>query len=93
MHTWIEKQRYLIDLTLSSFLRRKVKHVGPLILYALMVFILASVTFFAYTITKEASAKEFLEDHKETRILRFADATAEVIDALDAAQQPRGRKR
>lgn len=68
MHGWIEQQRYLIDFTLSSFLRRKVKHVGLLTLYTLMVFILASVTFFAYTIKKEASAKEFLEDHKGTRI-------------------------
>jgi len=41
----------------------------------------------------EASAKEFLEDHKGTRILRFTEVTAEVIDALDAAQQERGRKR
>jgi nitrous oxide reductase accessory protein NosL len=41
----------------------------------------------------EASAKEFQEDHKGTRILRFKEVTEEVIDALDAAQQPRGRKR
>jgi len=55
MRTWIEKQRYLIDFTLSSFLRRKVKNVGLLILYTLIVFILASVMFFTYTIKKEAS--------------------------------------
>lgn len=35
----------------------------------------------------EASAKEFLEDHKGTRILRFSDISEETIKALDAAQQ------
>lgn len=55
MRAWIDKQRYLIDFTLSSFLRRKVKNVGLLILYTLIVFILASVMFFTYTIKKEAS--------------------------------------
>lgn len=41
----------------------------------------------------EASAKEFLEDHKGTRILRFEEVTDQVIKALDAAQQERGRRR
>ena len=35
----------------------------------------------------QASAQEFLEDHKGTRILRFQDVTEETIRALDAAQQ------
>jgi copper chaperone NosL len=35
----------------------------------------------------QASAQEFLEDHKGTRILRFQDVTEETIKALDAAQQ------
>lgn len=35
----------------------------------------------------QASAKEFLEDHKGTRILRFQDVTEDTIKALDAAQQ------
>lgn len=35
----------------------------------------------------EVSAKEFLEDHKGTQILRFPDVTADTIKALDAAQQ------
>jgi len=41
----------------------------------------------------EAAAKEFLDDHKGTRILRFTEVTEEVIKALDAAQQERGRVR
>lgn len=35
----------------------------------------------------QVSAKEFLEDHKGTHILRFLDVTADTIKALDAAQQ------
>ncbi len=35
----------------------------------------------------QVSAKEFLEDHKGTRILRFQDVTEDTIKALDAAQQ------
>jgi nitrous oxide reductase accessory protein NosL len=35
----------------------------------------------------QASAKEFLEDHKGTHILRFQDVTEDTIKALDAAQQ------
>ncbi|BBA34398.1 uncharacterized protein sS8_2446 [Methylocaldum marinum] len=55
MKSWIEKQKYIIDFTLSSLLRHKVKNTGLLILYALIVFILASVMFFTHAIKKEAS--------------------------------------
>ncbi|MDD5035304.1 MAG: FtsX-like permease family protein [Methylococcaceae bacterium] len=55
MRGWIEKQRYILDFTLSSLLRRKVKNFGLLVLYALIVFILASMMFFTYSIKKEAS--------------------------------------
>ncbi len=55
MIDWIERQRYIIDFTLSSLLRRKVKNFGLLALYTLIVFILASTMFFTYSIKKEAS--------------------------------------
>lgn len=55
MRAWIEKQQYLMDFTLSSLLRRKVKNVSLLLLYTLIVFILASVMFFTDSIKKEAS--------------------------------------
>ena len=55
MRQWIEKQRYIIDFTISSLLRRKVKNFGLLVLYTLIVFILASTMFFTYSIKKEAS--------------------------------------
>ncbi|MGZ8226555.1 MAG: hypothetical protein ACXWT3_07965 [Methylococcaceae bacterium] len=55
MRAWIEKQRYIIDFTISSLLRRKVKNFGLLALYTLIVFVLASTMFFTYSIKKEAS--------------------------------------
>lgn len=55
MKSWIEKQRYIIDFTLSSLMRRKVKNLGLLALYSLIVFILASAMFFTYSIKREAS--------------------------------------
>lgn len=55
MNSWIEKQRYLIDFTISALLRRKVKNIGLLVLYTLIVFILASTMFFTHSIKKEAS--------------------------------------
>ncbi len=54
MRDWIEKQRYIIDFTLSSLLRRKVKNVGLWVLYMLVVFLLASVMFYTHAIKKEA---------------------------------------
>lgn len=55
MRVWIEKQRYIMDFTLSSLMRRKVKNIGLLALYTLIVFILASVMFFTYSIKREAA--------------------------------------
>ncbi|MDD5322960.1 MAG: FtsX-like permease family protein [Methylococcales bacterium] len=55
MINWIEKQRYIIDFTISSLLRRKVKNFGLLALYTLIVFMLASTMFFTYSIKKEAA--------------------------------------
>jgi len=55
MNSWIEKQRYIIDFTLSSLLRRKVKNMGLLVLYTLIVFILASMMFFTHSIKREAA--------------------------------------
>lgn len=54
MRNWIEKQRYIIDFTLSSLLRRKVKNIGLWVLYMLVVFLLASVMFYTHAIKKEA---------------------------------------
>ncbi|HET6515685.1 MAG TPA: FtsX-like permease family protein [Thermodesulfovibrionales bacterium] len=52
---WIEKQRNIIDFTLSSLLRRKTKNIALVFVYTVIVFVLASVVFFSHSIKKEAS--------------------------------------
>jgi ABC-type lipoprotein release transport system permease subunit len=55
MTLWIERQKNIIDFTLSSLLRRKRKNLSLLLVYTLIVFILASVMFLTYSIKREAS--------------------------------------
>lgn len=54
MWLFLRKQKYLIDFTLSSLLRRKGKSLGLLAVYTLIVFMLASVTLFTHALRKEA---------------------------------------
>ncbi|MBS1125907.1 MAG: hypothetical protein H6Q98_845, partial [Nitrospirae bacterium] len=50
MRIWIEKQRNVIDFTLSSLARRKGKNIALLLVYTLLVFLLASVMFFTHAL-------------------------------------------
>jgi ABC-type lipoprotein release transport system permease subunit len=50
----IERQRHLIDFTLSSLLRRKGKNLALLLVYTLVVFLLGSVMFFGSALRHEA---------------------------------------
>jgi ABC-type lipoprotein release transport system permease subunit len=54
MYQWFEKQRFFIDFTLSSLLRRKWKNASLLLVYTIMVFLVSSVIFFTEAIRKEA---------------------------------------
>jgi len=51
----VERQKNILDFTLSSLLRRRRKNLALALVYTLVVFLLASVMFFAYAIKKEAS--------------------------------------
>lgn len=55
MANWIERQKNIIDFTLSSLLRRKGKNLALVSVYTLIVFLLASVMFLTYSLKKEAS--------------------------------------
>lgn len=55
MANMIERQRHIIDFTLSSLLRRKGKNGALLLVYTLIVFILASVLFFTHALKREAA--------------------------------------
>ena len=54
MKKWIERQRHLIDFTLSSLFRRKRKNASLVFVYTLVVFLLASVVFFVQSMKREA---------------------------------------
>jgi ABC-type lipoprotein release transport system permease subunit len=56
MRTWIGKQRYLIDFTVSCLVRRKVKNCVLLLVYTSIVFLLASVMLFTQALRREAAA-------------------------------------
>ena len=49
----LQRQRYLLDFTLSSLLRRKGKHLALVTVYTLIIFMLASVMLFAHALKKE----------------------------------------
>ena len=51
---WIERQRYYLDFTLSSLLRRKSKNAALLLVYTLIVSVISSVVFFTGALRKEA---------------------------------------
>lgn len=54
MKIWIEKQQHLIDFTLASLARRKLKNLGLLTVYTLLVFVLASVALYTHALRTEA---------------------------------------
>src|SRR5512136_383043 len=55
MNKWIERQRNIVDFTLSSLGRRKGKNILLIVVYTTVVLFLASVIFFTNSLKKEAS--------------------------------------
>ncbi len=90
MRIWIEKQRNVIDFTLSSLARRKGKNIALLLVYTLLVFLLASVMFFTHALRKEASL--VLQGAPEIVVQRMAAGRHELIPGryLDAIRGIRG---
>lgn len=74
---WIERQRNIIEFTLSSLLRRKGKNVALVCVYTFLVFMLASVMFFVYSLKKEASI--ILKDAPEMVIQRMIAGRHDLI--------------
>ncbi len=56
MRGFLEKQRHILDLAISSLLRRLKKNVVLLVVYTLIVFSLASIMFFTQTLKREAAS-------------------------------------
>jgi ABC-type lipoprotein release transport system permease subunit len=55
MSSWLSRQRYLIDYTLASLSRRPGKYLAVIGVYALIVFLLASVMLFSHSLRREAA--------------------------------------
>ena len=77
MRPWIEKQRYLIDYTLAALARRKARNLGLLAVYALLVFMLASVSLFGQALRQEAAA--VLADSPEVILQRLVAGRHDLI--------------
>lgn len=69
MPNGIDRQKNILDFTLSSLLRRKWKNLALALVYTLVVFLLGSVMFFAQAIRKEASL--LLENAPEITVQRL----------------------
>jgi ABC-type lipoprotein release transport system permease subunit len=74
---FIRKQRYLIDFTLSSLLRRPGKNLGLLVVYSLIVFLLASVMLFTHALRSEA--RLVLADSPEIILQRMVAGRHDLI--------------
>jgi lipoprotein-releasing system permease protein len=87
---WIEKQRNIIDFTLSSLARRKSKNSALLLVYTLLVFFLASVMFFTHALKREAAL--ILRDTPEIVVQRMSAGRQELIQEkyLDVLQSIKG---
>jgi ABC-type lipoprotein release transport system permease subunit len=87
---WIERQKNILDFTLSSLLRKKGKNASLIIVYTLIVFLLASVVFFIHSIKREASM--ILEGAPEMVIQKMAAGRQELIPLryLEKVKEIRG---
>jgi ABC-type antimicrobial peptide transport system permease subunit len=85
-----ERQRHLIDFTIASVLRRKGKNGALLFVYALIIFILASVLFLTRSLRDEAAA--VLRDSPEIIVQRTLTGRFQFIplDYADSIRAIRG---
>lgn len=81
---WLERQRYILDFTLSSLARRKGKNLALIGLYALVVFSLASVIMFTQALRAEALA--VLQGAPDVVVQRMAAGRHDMTPADRVAQ-------
>jgi ABC-type lipoprotein release transport system permease subunit len=90
MRYFIEKQRHILDFTLSSLLRRRGKNFALIAVYTLVVFSLGSVMFFTQAIKHEAGL--VLKETPEIIVQRLVAGRQELIplDYVQKIKQIRG---
>jgi ABC-type lipoprotein release transport system permease subunit len=86
----IEKQRNILDFTLSSLWRRKGKNLSLVLVYAFVIFLLASVMFFTHSIKKEASL--VLRDAPEMIVQKLVAGRQDLVPVsyIDSIQAIKG---
>lgn len=93
MTNWIEKQRHILDFTLSSLSRRLGKNLSLLLVYTTLVFVLASLMFLTHALKREATLA--LANAPDVVIQRMVAGRhdlipAEYIETLAAIRGVRG---
>ncbi len=79
MHHWIQRQRYLVDFTVGSLARRKGRNLALIAVYALIVFVLASVLLFSQALRHEATL--LLASAPEVTVQRLVAGRHDLIPA------------
>jgi ABC-type lipoprotein release transport system permease subunit len=87
---WIEKQKNILDFTLSSLVRRKGKNMALIVVYTAVIFMLASVMFFSHSLKQEA--RVILRDAPEMVVQRLVMGRHDLIPVSygDAIRELRG---
>ncbi|GKY89549.1 ABC transporter permease [Sinisalibacter aestuarii] len=90
MTRWWRRQRALADFTLAALARRRVKNIGLVAIYALVVFVVASAMFFSTALKREAGL--VLADAPELIVQELRMGRHEMIgaDAIGALAGIRG---
>ena len=86
----IEKQRQILDFTLSSLGRKKGKNIALIIVYTFVIFLIASVLFLADSLKNEAT--HILQDAPEMTVQRLAAGRHDLIPLhyIDSIKAIRG---
>ncbi|MDX9713840.1 MAG: FtsX-like permease family protein [Dissulfurispiraceae bacterium] len=75
--SWLNKQRNILDFTLSSLFRNKTKNSALVLVYAFVIFMLASVMLFGHAIRNEASIA--LQDAPEIVVQKLVAGRHDLI--------------
>lgn len=94
---WLRRQRALADFTLAALARRRVKNLSLVLVFAMVVFLLASAMFFASALRHEADAA--LAGAPELIVQRLtlgrqdliAETTIDTLRAIRGVQAVKGR--
>jgi len=90
MRQWIDRQRYLLDYTVSCLLRRRGRNAGLVLVYTVLVFTVASVVLLGHALRHEA--RVLLQDAPELTVQRMVAGRHDTISAssIDSLEEIRG---